>query len=199
MAILTATAVTIYAPKITASVSTIIANNYIPIVQERLCMMLNNYFTSDDIEIESTVLFNATARSIVLNTGVHWDDYGFQVNDDFMIYRSWRNDGIYTINSLSNETLIVITSQSVVNERFNNNNGPVIYFSLVRWPISIQQVAALMVYFDCDIRDKISGDIKSRSLGPFSETFGSSETDDMYGYPLKIIQSIEQFKIVRFN
>jgi hypothetical protein len=197
MAILTATQVTIYS-NISASAATINASGLISIVQERIFYITNNYFNSDDLELEATVLFNATARSIVLDGSIYWENYGFQVNDDFLIYRSWRNDGVYTISSLSNETLIIPSSQSVVNERFNNNVGPAVYFSVIRWPVTVQQIAAKMIAFDYDYRDKTSGNIKSHSLGPFSESLTTADEDEL-GYPKKITSMLDPFKLARLN
>lgn len=197
--ILSASSVSVYAPKITVSAQTIIDGNYIPIVQERINLITNNYFTIDDLSFEAQVLYNATARSIILDTGLYWENYGFQANDDFYIYNSWRNNGVFTIDSLSNETLIVSSSQSVVNERFNTNLGPVTFFGVIKWPISLKQIAGKMIWYDADYRDKNPEYLRSRSLGPLSESFGSSDLDDQYGYPLKVIQALEPFKIARFN
>lgn len=195
--IITATQVTIYAPKISASAATITASGLIPIVQERICLLCNNYFLIDEIELTSTATFNATARSIVLPSGVNWEDYGFLANDDLFTYNSYRNDGIFTIESITAETVILTSACSVVDELFNNSLGKNIYFSVVRWPVSVQQTAAKMIYYDYDIRDKVSADLKSRSLGPLSESFTTGETDEVYGYPIKIINQLDSFKIGR--
>ena len=194
--IITATQVTIYAPKISASAATITVSGLIPIVQERIVLICNNYFLADGIELTSTAIFNATARSIVLPSGVNWEDYGFKANDDVFIYNSYRNDSVVTIESLTAETVILTSACSVVDELFNNSLGKNIYFSVVRWPVSVQQVAAKMVYYDLDLRDKVSANIKSRSLGPLSETFTDGEKDE-FGYPMKITNQLDSFKIGR--
>lgn len=192
--IVSATQVTLWT-SITASVNTILSKNYIDIVQERIFLITNNYFTSDDLSLEATVLFNATTRSITLDGNAYWENYGFQTGDDFLIYRSWRNDGVYTINSLSNDTLVVISSQSVINERFNNNNGSTIYFSVIKWPKDIQSIACEMIYFDSEIRPEVSANVKSNSFGPFSETY-TIDTDN-YGYPKNIIDKLDKYCLAR--
>lgn len=194
--IITATQVTIYAPKISASAATITVSGLIPIVQERICLLCNNYFLVDGIELISTATFNATARSIVLPSGVNWEDYGFLANDDLFTYNSYRNDGIFTIENITAETVILTSACSVVNEVFNNNLGKNIFFSAIKWPVSVQQTAAKMIYYDLDLRDKVSANIKSRSLGPLSESFTDGEKDE-YGYPLKITNQLDSFKIGR--
>lgn len=196
MAILTAGTVILYAPKISASAGTITASGLIPIVQERITLLCNNYFELKDLYLESMATFNATARSIILPSGSYWANYGFQANDDMLIYNSYRNDSIVTIESLSNETVILASVCSVVDESFNNNAGNCIYFSVTKWPVSVQKTAALMIYYDYDIRDKVSANIKSRSLGPLSETFTDGEKDE-YGYPMKITEQLNPFRIGR--
>jgi hypothetical protein len=197
MAIITASAVSIYAPKITASAGTITAGNYIPVVQERICLMLNNYFDSEIVNLETTCVFNATARSIVIRQN-SWEEYGFKANDDILIYKSIRNDKVVTIESLTTNTCVLTSACSVVDESYSTATGTSVCFALVQWPISVVQTAALMVYFDVDIRDKVSGNIKSRSLGPLSESFTSGDEDE-YGYPRKITDKLTPFKLARLN
>ena len=192
--IVTATQVTVYT-SISASATTIIAKDYINIVQERIQLITNNYFTVDALSLEATVLFNATARSIVLDSNVSWENYGFQVNDDFLIYQSWRNDGVKTIASLSGETLIVPSSQSVVNERFNNNLGPAVYFSVIKWPKDIQAIACEMIAYDSDVRSETSPNVRSNSFGPFSESY--SDDSNTFGYPGSIISKLDPYKLAR--
>jgi hypothetical protein len=196
MAILTATEVSSYAPNISASATTIINGNYIQIVQDRVCLITNNYFTSDELSIKSTVLFDATAGTITLDAE-YWENYGFKAGDDFLVYRSYRNDGVKTIESLADTVLTVTSSCSVIKEDFNNNSGPVIYFSVVQWPVAIKQIAALMIQYDTDYRDKNAAGIKHRSLGPYSETFADAKEDE-YGYPAKLTNKLEPYTIARF-
>lgn len=198
MSIITASAVSLYAPKITASAGTIISGNYIPVVQERIFYITNNYFTTD-LEIQTTVTFNATANSITMPGSEKWENYGFKANDDIFIYGSYRNEGVKTISSLFDNILYLTSSCSCIDESFAYTTGPIIYFSVIQWPISIVQTAAKMIWYDCDYRDKNPSYIKSHSLGPLSESFGSSDVDDMYGYPIKILQTLDAFKIARFN
>jgi len=200
MSIITASAVSVYAPKITASAQTIIDGKYIEIVQERIQLITNNYFNSDFLAIESTATFAATARTITLNAAdEYWEDFGFKAGDDFYIYSSYRNDGVKTIESLSDNVLTVTSACSVIKEDFNSSEGPVIYFSVVQWPQSVIITAAKMIYFDVDYRDKNASGLRSRSLGPLSESFGSSDTDDLYGYPKKLMDDLCLFRIVRLN
>ena len=196
MAIIKAWEVSLYAPKITASASTITSGNYIPIVQDRICLMLNNYFDSDIVHLQTTCNFNATAKSITIDQ-TSWEEFGFKANDDVLIYKSIRNDGVVTFESITNNIAIVTSTCSVIDESYSTRSSNSIYFSLVQWPLSIVQIAARMIWFDCDYRDKNAQYLKSRSLGPLSESFGSANVDDEYGYPIRVIQSLDKYKIAR--
>jgi hypothetical protein len=197
MAILTADQVILYSPKIGVTAATVIASGLIPIVQERVCLICNQYFESKDLYVQSTATFNATARSIILPSGNYWINYGFKASDDILIYNSHRNDSIVTIESLSNETNILTSVCSVIDESFNNSAGNSIYFSVIRWPVSVQKVAAEMVFFDYSIRDKTAANITSIGLGPWKETYTDGAKDEKYGYPMKIIEQLNPFIIGR--
>jgi hypothetical protein len=179
------------------SAATIVAGNYIPIVQERICLICNNYFDSDTIYLETTATFNTTAQSITINQ-TSWEQYGFKVNDDIIIYKSLRNDGIVTLSSITGNVAVIASTSSIVNESYSTNPSTCIYFGLVQWPKSVIQAAALMIYFDTDLRDKYDPQIKSRSLGPLSESYGGIDESN-YGYPSKIIDRLLPFMIARFN
>jgi len=186
--IVTATQVTILS-NITASAATITSSELIPIIQDRIVLMTNNYFLTD-LSLQDAMTFNATARTIVANN--NWVNYNFLANDDCMIYNSYRNDGYYTISTVSNKTLTLATGATVVAEL----SGRSILASVVKWPGPVQQIAALMVAYDYDIREKSAANIKSHSLGPFRETFTDGEKDE-WGYPLKITNMLTDYKIAR--
>ena len=116
----------------------------------------------------------------------------FLADDDIFVYNSYRNDGYYTTDTVSGSTITVISGQSVVDEL----SGRSVLISVVKWPVTAKQTAALMVAFDYDSRDKVAGNINSRSLGPFSESFSDSATDE-FGYPKKITSGLDKFRMVR--
>jgi hypothetical protein len=189
MAILTATECTIYS-NISASVATIVASGLIPIVQEKICMMTNNYFLTD-LDAQDSVTFNATNRTIIASTA-NYGSVNFLAGDDIMVYGSYRNDGYFTLDSVSTSTLTVISGQAVVDEL----SGASVLISVVKWPVAVKHIAAQMVAYDYDVRPKKSGDVKSHSLGPFSETFTSGDEDEM-GYPRKITDGLVPYRMAR--
>ncbi len=189
MAVITATECTVLS-NITASAATITAGGLIPIVQDRICSLTNNYFTTD-LYLQGSVTFNATARSIVMSDS-DFDSVNFLAGDDILVYGSYRNDDVYELASVSGSTLTVISSQSVVGEL----SGASVLISVVRWPRPVQQTAALMVAYDYDVRPKQSANIKSRSLGPWSESY-TSGSEDRFGYPTKITDALIPYRMAR--
>jgi len=189
--ILSATEVTLLYP-ISISAQTIIDRKYIEVVEERLPMLLNNYFTLD-IYVQDELTFNATANSITLKSGTTFEQNGFRAGHIIYLYNSYENDQYCIIESLSGDTAILSSAYSVVDEL----SGRSILISAVKWPWEVKSVAAEMVYFDSDIRLKTAPNIRSRSLGPLSESFTTGDTDE-YGYPREITGKLDKYRIARF-
>lgn len=172
-----------------SATSATIAAGLIPVIQERVTMMTNNQFLTD-LHLQDDVAFAKTARTIV--AGDSFAGEGFAAGDDIYVYGSYRNDGYYTVQSVSTVTLTLTSAKSVVAEL----SGRSVLISVVKWPEAVKQTAALMVEFDYTTRPKQSGNIKSHSLGPFSETFTSGE-EDQFGYPRKITDALTPYRIAR--
>jgi len=165
------------------------AASLIPVIQERITMMTNNQFLTD-LHLQDEVTFANRARTIV--AGGSYAGKGFAADDDIYVYGSYRNDGYYTVQSVATVTLTLTSAKSVVAEL----SGRSVLISVVRWPEAVKQTAALMVEYDYTTRPKLAGNIKSHSLGPFSETFTSGE-EDQYGYPRKITDALTPYRIAR--
>jgi len=189
--ILTPTEVTLLT-NISASAGTIVAKKYIDIIESRLPLLLNNYFTLD-IDVQDEIIFNSTDNSMQLKSGVTFAEKGFRAGHIIYIYNSYENDQYCTIDSISGDTAVIASAYSLVEEL----SGRSILISVVKWPLEVKSVAAEMIYFDCDIRGKTDPNIKSRSLGPWSEAYTTGDSDE-YGYPLSITDKLSKYKIARF-
>jgi hypothetical protein len=193
MSIVTATEITIFTD-ISASAGTITASGLIPIVQERINHITNNWFTTD-MYMGGTVTFNATNGTLV--SGSDWSVEGFVAGDEIHVYGSYRNDGYKTVGSVSTVTLTVATGSTVYNEP----SGRSILVSVVQWPNALRYVAAQMVKYDFDDRTARPIGVVSHTLGPFSESYGS--TNQMggtpFGYPQELIDSLSSWTIARVN
>lgn len=192
--ICTATDITVYTD-ISASAGTITASGMIPIVQDRINTICNNYFLND-LYVQGSVVFNATASTIV-STG----DFllaGFADGDEVYIYNSYRNEGYKVVSTVTATTLTLASSSSVVSEL----SGRSILISVVKWPVALKYIAAQMVKYDYDDRPSKSIGVTSRSLGPYSESFGSGSNvgaPTPFGYPQELIDALSQYTLARVS
>ena len=193
MAIVTATEVTVFTD-ISASAGTITDSGLIPIVQDRINWICNNYFTSEKVYYQGSIDFNATADTLTASTNL--EELGFLSGDEFYLYGSYRNDGYYTAEAVSEYTITIASTESVIEEQ---PSGASILIGLVDWPEAVKYVAAQMVKYDYDDRAAAAVDVKSETLGPHSITYNRGETSNSgaWGYPQTLINSLAPYKIVR--
>jgi len=189
MAIITATQVTIYS-NISASAATITSSGLISVVQERINWICNNYWTTD-LYVRGAVTFAATAATITMS-GTTWAANGFAAGDEIYVYHSYRNDGYYTVSSLSTSVLTITSATSVVAEL----SGLSVLISVVQWPRDLLQTAARMVAYDYDTRPGRSPGVQSVRLGPWGETY-AKEANGEFGYPEDILSPLYSHRIVR--
>ena len=187
MAIVTATQVTVYSD-ISASAATITASGLIPVVQERINWICNNYFTTD-LYVRTAVAFDSAAKTITA-TGVNFETEGFIDDDEIYIYRSYRNDGYYTVSDVSASVLTVL--EDVTPEK----SGRSVLLSVVLWPADLKYTAAQMVAYDYDKRAERTAGVSSVRLGPWSESYAEPGSGE-FGYPADILAPLYDHRIAR--
>lgn len=163
----------------------------IPLVQERINNITNNYFQTE-LYLQDDMEFDASARTITADTS--FASEGFAAGDEIYVYHSYRNDGYYEVLSVAAETLTLVTGSSVVAEL----SGRSILVSVVQWPQALKLVAAQMVKYELDDRPARSADVTSRSLGPWSESYASQgNVENPFGYPSAIINQLSDYRMAR--
>jgi hypothetical protein len=194
MAIVTATEVTVFTD-ISASAGTITSSGLIPIVQERINLITNNYFLTD-MYVQGIFTFNTSANSITMD-GAQFVDEGFIAGDEIHIYHSYRNDGYHTVSSVTANSVVITSATTMIAEP----SGRSILVSVVSWPNAMKYIAAQMVKYDYDDRPKKSFGVTSRTLGPYSESFGGSAGSNPtpFGYPQELIDALSSYTIARLN
>ena len=191
MSMLTATEVTLYTD-ISATAAAIDDAGFIPIVQERINFITNNYFVSDKIYYEGSYTSVPASDTITCNSNLH--DLGFYSGDEFYLYNSYRNDGYYTAETVSAETIVIASTESIVEEP----SGACVLISLVNWPVALKYIAAQMVKYDYDDRKASTAGMISETLGPYR--YQKSEgINSPFGYPKELIDSLAQFTVVRLR
>lgn len=193
MAIVTATEVTSFTDISTGA--TAISNlGIIPIVQERINYITNNFFLSD-MYLAGTVTFTSAAGTIVSTQD--FADEGFLAGDEIYIYNSYRNDGYKIIGSVTTTTITVSSSDSVIAEP----SGRSVLIAVVKWPNALKYIAAQMVKFDYDDRPAQEVGVSSKSLGPYSVSYASRAQvgGTPFGYPQELIDSLASWTMARVN
>ena len=188
--ICTASEVTIYTD-ISCSAGTAALSLLIPIVQERINLITNNYFLSD-MYMGGSVTFNATAGTIV--AGSSFADEGFVEGDEIYIYNSYRNDGYKTVGSVTTVTL-TLSGSSVINEPSGRN----VLISVVSWPNALKYIAAQMIKYDYDDRPSNVPGISSKSLGPYSVSYQGGVGITPFGYPQEMIDALSTYTVARLT
>jgi hypothetical protein len=190
---ITATEVTVWTD-ISVTAATITAGGYIEIAEERLNHITNNWFTTD-IEVQAGCTFAATARTITVEGAALESTYGFADSDIIYVYNSYRNDGYYEVLTVTNSVFTCVTGSTVVSEL----SGQSIYISRVDFPNALKHTLAQMIKYDVDDRKKQIAGVKSRTLGPWSETYNgdSGRSVQGYGYPSAILDQLAPWTIIR--
>ena len=189
MPVISATECTIYS-SISASAATVASSGLIPVVQERVNWICNNWFGTE-LSLQGTLTFNATARTITTTGGDAWASWGFAADDEIYVYRSHRNDGYYTISTIAGSALTLVSGSNVVDEL----SGRSILVSVVKWPADVKATAARMVAYDYDSRKARTPGLASKSLGPWSESYTDAVGID--GYPEDLIEPLYSHRIAR--
>ena len=174
------------------SISGTVTQVYIDAVVRNINLITNNFFVSD-LCISTDATFAGTSGGTI-TIGSNWVDFGFADGDEIFISNSYRNDGYKTVSTVSGSVMTLSTTSSVIAEL----SGRSIYFSVIQWPEGLKSIAANMVAYDVDDRDKVAANVTGHSLGPFSEQFGGgnqSGDSNPFGYPAKLTAPLNAFRL----
>lgn len=108
----------------------------------------------------------------------------FQVGDIIYIEGSTRNDGYYSIKSLT-DTYIEV-NESIITESAN------CFIILADVPSALVNIISRMIYFDVYVRSKIGG-LQSERIGTYSYTLQNLDGD--MGYPRDIVSGLDAYVI----
>lgn len=161
----------------------------IPIVQERIRVMCRHNFIVSGIAITSALTFNATAATIV--AGASYVSQGFAADDEFYLSGSFRNDGYYTIASVTTVTITIASTATVIDEL----SGATVLISLTRWPDDLPYAVAQFIKYDLEDRLTKGGGLSSQTIGPRSESYNEMT----YGYPTDLLSLLDAYRRPTFG
>lgn len=148
----------------------------------------NNFFVSD-LCISTDADF-AGGSGGTITIGSNWEDFGFANSDEIFVSGSYRNDGYKTVSTVTTSVMTLVTTSTAIAEL----SGRTIYFSVVQWPEGLKQIAAQMVAFDVDIRPNQDANVKSITLGPWSET-RETGGEQSHNYPQSMVNALSVFRL----
>lgn len=165
-----------------------IIDAYIPAVVDEFFQYTNNYFKSDVVRYMGYVEFSS-AGTITLQSNEWENDYDFYAADEIYVYGSARNDGPYTISSLTTGVMTISTTATLKAE---DELVPCDVFK-VEFPISAKPVLAQMIKFKID---NPLGIVQSERLGDYSVTYSANSM--LSGYSDGISAALNKYRVVRF-
>ena len=175
---------------ITAPAGQITSSGLIGMVQAKIIAWTNNNFTTD-YYCETSGAFDGSNKTL---SGSGFTDAELASGDDVYIYGTIRNNGIKEIATVTNSLITFTTASSVITEA-----EKVVLVELVKWPEPVKYAAAQMVAYDYDIRPTITPGVRSRSLGPFSESYTTMQGGVIGSYPIDIMDALTPYKILRLD
>lgn len=139
-------------------------------------------FDDPSVSAYGAFTIDSTAKTITSTSDSFTD---FATDDDIYINRSYRNDGYYTIATVTDT---VITVQEDIKDGDDN-----IIIYLVDYPLSISNIAARMIGWDVLKRNKTAG-MDTERIGTYS--YKLQEIGGM-GYPQDIANALKSYKLGR--
>lgn len=128
----------------------------------------------------------AFTEDTISKSGEQFTDYFFD-GDTLWIEHSRRNDGVYDIVSVDDETITV--SPNTLFAMTDTNN--VLLFAAI-YPNALRDIAARMAWFDVYVRPNRTPGVTSESIGSYS--YSKDVTVAGINYPEDVVAGIAQYK-----
>lgn len=162
----------------------------IPVARDRIVEITQNPFVQGDIYLAGiTCTFTSGTRTIDASSSFSAE--GFATGDEIRIDYSYRNDGYYTISTIDDDEIVLVSADTIVSEI----SGASITISLVEYPPGIEHTIAAMIYYDVYERNTRYG-VQSESLGDYSASYFR---ENSYGYPKDLIAMLDPWKVPDFG
>lgn len=161
----------------------------LPIVQQQIIDYCRNYFVDKLIYESGTPTFTpatTTAQPKIQIAGVDWDDTGFRAKDDIVVCGSLLNDKLFTIDSITDDTLTLIAS-----DKLKAESGELsCYIFKVNFPEPLKITASKMIKFNLDGGGMYP--IESEKIGNYSVSYA---VGGEMSYPSTIVAELRRYKL----
>lgn len=129
---------------ITGQESVPLIESLIPIVENWVCNELNNWFLTPNWIEGGNISFTADTTITDSDSNFSDTDVGFAAGMDFRVIGSVLNDGVYSADSVSADTITLDSKYSVVTESFTPTS---ITINRIVWPQGIKFPVAKVIEF----------------------------------------------------
>ncbi len=164
-------------------------DNLLPSLPEKVFTICNNPFPANKFDTDLYVIsrsqgvFVASTATVTV-LGQNFETDKFAAAQDLFIVDSYRNDGFYTIDSVSSSTLTIASAITATGAFNEEASGASITFAVVQYPPGIKPLAASLVQFDYQER------------GTWKEADGA--LIGVYGYPRALLRDFAWYTRPRF-
>lgn len=165
---------------------------FLPIVIQEFFDHTNNYFDNNAVRLITSQLTASSSDLSFVFSGGSWSTYSFADGDEIRVQNSKRNDGFYTIESVSSGTLTLSGSSVYVATcapRGESEGEATWTVNKIDVPIAVKPLLAAMIKFHID---NPTGLVQSESLGEYSVTYGGG------AYPSGIDQQMQKYVCAGF-
>jgi len=177
---------------ITGSTYDDLINSLIPVTQNNLVDLLNNYFIDKRLYVSGTFTFTNTTN--VISNGSNFTDE-FSAGDDIYICESINNDSVLTINTLT-DTEITINSIYTLVDELESKQPDTVYIFKVNFPAGLKIPFSMMIQYGMKQMVSSSSGLKSEKIGNYSYTNGDSgggSSGAILSYPASIIGKLRPY------
>lgn len=159
----------------------------LPFIEEDVCMKCRDHFIDINFTFFSSnnISFDSSLNSLNYND-INQKD--LKVGDTIRIYNSDDNDGIFTIDTINQNSLIL----NDINEVITENSGNTIYIARVKFPRNLKKVASLMIDFKLKEKENESNFIKKEKIDDYSVELENKSQ----GYPDSILSFLHNYRQV---
>jgi hypothetical protein len=156
-------------------------DSLIPIIEQVICDYCNQDFFQDNFDYVSSndISFINTDNSINMT---NLNDYKFVANDSIRVYGSLRNDGPFTISSVTTDKIIINSINTIVDEDENES----IFITKVKYPVSFKFIAAQMIKYNIDNK-KIKAGVLEEDIDDYRYKLSVAAN----GYPTNLVSGLK--------
>jgi hypothetical protein len=159
-------------------------NYLMPIIEQKVCNECKDDFVDNDFDFFSSgdITFIASDNSINL-TGI--GSKKLVADDTIRVYGSFRNNQIFTIDSVGTNKIIVNSIDMIKDE----DEGETTYITKIKYPVPLKIIAAQMIGYDLE---KITPGVKSEKIDDYSITL----QETVNGYPANYMSGLHNYRQV---